>query len=253
MIENMLWNALLALGLFVLHFVLYPFATDPYSLSAFGNFAQGVALVFAAIHFGRITYFASREDLPFYIQIALGFWIWVMAHALLAYSELLLSQPATGTVADAIWLVGYGLILRALYLMLLRQRGKRTLKDFVGVLVISATVLAVLWVPVTDKESSVLVKTEQVVFPVLDFLIAFVAFLLAREPRFKMWRIAGFGSLVIGITDLVFPYFETMRTPVYRYLDIPLFVGYSLWWLFAAFLLESERRRRSENHMAENV
>lgn len=233
---GLVWNGVIAFSILLLHLILYPTATNPYSLSVFGDIAQGIALLMAAIHFSRAAINADRKDASFQVPIALGFWVWVMGHTMLSYSELLLGKPATGTVADAIWLVGYVLIGRSLYLMLKQALSKSeavrwhtALPVLIGILVCT-----ILWHRLSTSGQTMLVKVEQVLFPFLDLWIAGLAFLLARKSGIKQWNLAGAGSLIIGVADLIFPYFETMSSPVYRYLDIPLFVGYSLWWLAAS-------------------
>ena len=100
MIKQMIWNVVIAVGILLLHLVFYPLAKDPHSLTAFGDLAQGIALLFAAIYFTRAAMQAEDKDLRSKILIALGFWIWLMGHALISYSELLLERAATGTVAE---------------------------------------------------------------------------------------------------------------------------------------------------------
>ena len=159
-----------------------------------------------------------------------------MGHALLSYSELLLNKPATGTVTDAIWLSGYILIARSLLLMISDDLSRSAaVRLQTGLLVLSAgIVFAVLWTPLHDSERDFLTKAIQVIFPFLDFWIAAMAFVLAKRTGLKGWLLGAFGSLIIGLADLVFPFFHESISSIYRFLDIPLFVGYSLWWLTGA-------------------
>jgi uncharacterized membrane protein len=232
----MVWNVVIAASVLLLHLIIYPIVKDPISLTAFGDLAQGLALLVAAIYFTRAAMHAEDHELRFKIFIALGFWIWFMGHALLSYSELLLERAATGTVTDAIWLIGYFFILRSIYLALNQMRStsaSSTRLEILSPLVIGLLVCAILLERLNNQEQSPLVRFEQVLFPFLDLWISTLAFLLAYKTGKKSWLLSGFGSLIIGIADLIFPFFEEISSPVYRYLDIPLFAGYSLWWLQA--------------------
>jgi hypothetical protein len=235
-----MWNGILFLVLLFVQFVFYLTSHKPFSLSLLGNSFQGIALVLAAIQFTRVAKRARDTEIQFRNLLALSLWIWVMAHALLSYSEILLKMPATGTVADAIWLIGYLLFVRGLYLMLNQYLKTKTMLTFIAIVLpfVSAIVLIALWPVFMDPERSVLVKSIQIIFPLMDFCIASLAYLIARRSKDKRWFIGAAGSTIIGIADLIFPYFDILTAPIYRYMDIPLFIGYSMWWLLGARLAE---------------
>lgn len=234
----MRWNVAWFAVLMTFHIVAYLLIPKTSTLAMIGNPAQGLALLLAAIQFSRAIDTAEKGELGNRILIALGLWIWLMAHALLAYSELLLGKPASGTVTDIVWLFGYALITRSLYLMLNRTLTRQAAirRHLVLLVLIGFIVLAALHQPLSKPEPGAWLKIIQFIFPFLDLWIAAVALMLGSQTGTRNWMLAGFGSLIIGISDLIFPYFYTGDSPVYRYLDIPLFAGYSLWWLQGAFL-----------------
>src|SRR5262249_19821177 len=116
--------------------------------------------------------------------------------------------------------------------------GFRPASAWILPVLLAILVCAILVTPLVNPEQTVLIRVEQALFPFLDLWIAVLAFFLAFKTQNKFWILGGFGSLIIGIADLIFPSFEEISTPMYRYLDIPLFIGYSLWWLFSASLKE---------------
>ena len=231
----MRWNVVLFAILLALHAAIYPYG-ELRTLTWFGNLAQGIALLLAGLQFGRSAQTSDEREVRTFNFIALGFFVCLMGHGLLAYSELLLHQPATGTVTDAIWLVGYALIAQSLFFRTGRDLVKaRKVKLHLGLLtLVSMIVCVALWLPLIDPQRSALTKMLQVIFPFLDFWISAMAFVLYKRTGIRGWLLSGIGSLIIGIADLVFPYFYENISPVYRYLDIPLFIGYSMWWLGGA-------------------
>jgi len=231
----MSWHFILFAVIFLLHFPLYIYQSNVHALGWFGNLAQGLAILMGAIQFGRLS--LGKKVLPEQLLIFLGLVIWLMAHSLLAYSELLLGVPATGTVTDAIWLIGYILLLRALHILLKNTYGRAMSSHVTIVACVVPIVIAVLYPLLREPERTLLTKTIQVIFPVMDLWIAAVAFRVASQERMRLWWIAGFGSLIVGISDLIFPYHDTLAEPVFRYLDIPLFVGYSSWWILGTTLV----------------
>lgn len=110
----MFWNELFIFLFLLLHAWLYATAENPSSLAWFGGLAQGTALILASAYIGRAALLTRNKDTRYYLLLALGFSICFMAHLLLTYSELILHKPATGTVTDMIWLIGYALIARSL-------------------------------------------------------------------------------------------------------------------------------------------
>jgi len=232
----MKWSIAFLAVLLLLHIGLYVFIGEPSSLALAGNIFQGMALLFAAILFTRVARHSKKEEMVIKNLLALAFWVFLMSHAMLSYSELLLKQPATGTVTDAIWLIGYGLIIRALYLLLkisapIAEARKQLLAQ---TLIILLVVCSALWNIISDPDATVLIRIINPLFPILDFMIAGLAFQVARESHDSRWFIGASASTIIGIADLVYPYFDSLTSPVFRYLDVPLFVGYSLWALQAA-------------------
>jgi hypothetical protein len=227
------WNAIGFVLLLMLHIFLYTTA-DLSILTWFGNLAQAITILLTAVNFGRTASKMERKDVAAFNHLTLGFAIWLLGHLLLMYSELLLHKPATATVTDAIWLVGYAFIARALFL--LAKSFQIRIRDLFPAILISSGVIVftVLWRPLNDPDRTLLTKVIQVVFPYFDLFIAGFAAALAYRSRMKIWMLPAFGSLLIGITDLIFPFFYESISPVYRSLDIPLFVGYSMWWLGAS-------------------
>jgi hypothetical protein len=102
--------------------------------------------------------------------------------------------------------------------------------------IVVAIACSALWKVILDPDTTLFIRFLQVIFPILDLVVAAMALLVAKESGQFRWLIGAAASLIIGITDLVFPYFDHFNSPVYRYLDIPLFVGYSLWFLQAMAL-----------------
>jgi hypothetical protein len=240
-----MWNGILFIVLLIVQLISYLTSHKPSSLSLLGNSFQGIALVLAAIQFTRVARRAKESEIRFRNLLALGLWIWVMGHGLLSYSELLLKMPATGTVADAIWLIGYVLFSLGIYVMLSQLLKKKNMRKLTVILLpmITAIVLIALWPVFVDPERSVLVKFIQIIFPMMDFCIASMAYFVARRSGDKRWLLGAVGSTIIGLVDLIFPYFDILTLPIYRYMDIPLFIGYSMWWLLGAQLAEEAKDR----------
>ena len=238
MIRTMFWNELIILVLLLLHAYFYAIVENPSSLAWFGGLAQGTALIFTSVYIGRVALRARKKEARFYLLLALGFSICFMAHLLLTYSELILEQPATGTITDMIWLIGYALIARSLVGLLggVLSKTENIRSHVMMVAITGAIVFTALWIPIRDPDRTILVRSIRVIFPFLDLWIAFMALLFAVKTGRRVWLLAASGSLIIGITDLIFPYFHTMSSIVYRYLDVPLFIGYSLWWLLGVAL-----------------
>jgi len=235
----MRWRGGLVAILLLVHILLYLFLKSS-SLALVGNTFQGVILLMAAIQFTLAARIANKEAIVVRNLLALSFWIWFSSHALLAYSELLLLQPATGSVTDAIWLIGYFLLARALF-MLLSHRITLTIKRLIfQLLILFAIVCAALWRALAGRGMSVMILSIQIIFPLLDFLIALLAFQIASATCDSRWLLGAIGSFIIGVADLIFPYFDDLASPMYRYLDVPLFVGYAFWWLQGAALTKEE-------------
>jgi hypothetical protein len=237
----MKWSIVLASLLLLLHVTLYAFVNRSF-LPLIGNLFQEFALLCVAIVFTRYSSRSTKEETTIRNLLTLGFWIWVVSQALLSYSELLLKQAATGSVTDAIWLIGYLFIIRALYLLLQRhiQKPRARVQVLVQIFVVLVIVCASLWEIIFDPNVTVMIRFLQVIFPFLDLMIAGLAFQVARESRESKWMIGAIASLIIGITDLIYPYFDDLSSPMFRYLDIPLFVGYSVWYLQAIALVRTE-------------
>ena len=234
--SNYRFHVALFFFVLVLHALIYPLA-KVYHLTWFGNFAQALALLFAALQFGQAARRSERADTHALNFLAFAFWVCLAAHLMLGYSELLLHKPATGTATDAIWLTGYALIARSLILLATRNlKVPAAIRLHAALLLPAAAIVTiVLWKPLTDPERSLLFKFIQVIFPFLDFWIAFLAFALFKRSGSKGWLLGAGGSFLIGVADLIFPYFPETISTVYRFLDIPLYIGYSLWWLTGAY------------------
>jgi hypothetical protein len=237
----MIWNVILFFILFAAHIALYPRALNPNSLAGFGDLMQALALLFAALQFTRVARKATKEEIHFLNFITLGLWIWVMSQGLLTYSELLLEKSAIGTVTDWVWVTGYGVILHALMHRTNQYMGDAKSRVQGSILiVILIIVLLSLWQPIRDPDRSFAIKLMQITFPFLDLWLSFLAMLLAWKSGAKKWFLVGFGSFIIGVTDVILAYHYTMSSPVYRYTDIPIFVGYSMWWLLGASLVSEK-------------
>ena len=229
---NRLAQATFAL-LLLTHLILYSLMRDLTSLAVFGNAAQGIALVLAALQFTRAAVQTrEKNEIRPRALIAVGLWIFVFAHAMVAYSELLLKSPSAGTVADVLWLIGYIVITRSMVMKTNENLDKKSrIRRQAGLLTIIAAIVAVASIKPLTGNDSLPVKLLNIAFPFFDLWISGMAFLVARQTRESRWMLLAFGSFVTGIADLILAYFPAMSSPIYRTMDIPLFIGYSMWWL----------------------
>ena len=167
-------------------------ATDPFVSLLAGISVTAVLLCY------------QRDDKPYVIWLffTVGIWFWVFAETLYAYIEFSSGEvPPTGW-SDLFWFIGYGLLAVAIYLQY--QLVANTKIAFwkpiaisFGVILSTACVLFLLNIPLS-MESFV-----GYLYPVVDFAICIVAFILYRAFGGGKLSRPWIGLFVMGVADAI--------------------------------------------------
>ncbi|PWT87403.1 MAG: hypothetical protein C5B54_12400 [Acidobacteria bacterium] len=231
----MRWTLVLFCILLLLHLILYPLSENPASLAWFGNFSQMLALLFGVVTLVFLARRSDKTDFGGWLYLSLGVFVSLLAQTLLTYSELLLKTPSYGTITDFIWIIGFSLMIRGLYSFAIPLASKSELSfwHFIGFLLFLVT-LALLVPALKDPNRTLQVKLLDVLYTLLEVWTFQLTALIALKSNRKLpWLLASAALMVLIIGDTIVVYFTNLSHPVYRYLDVTYFVGYSAWWLLA--------------------
>ena len=232
----MQWSLILYAVLLICHFILYSTVSNPISLAWFGDATQWIGLFLGAMFIGRIAKNASREDFPKWMYVTFGVFVLLLGQTFLTYSELLLKRLAYGSISDVFWFLGFCSIWVGLI-----QLAKPYVsgKEFVRWMLIGAAlyavVLGILWADLMGTTRTTYLKFLDLTYSFMEigmFILALIITLHAK-PRLP-WKLATISLAIYLATDTLAVYYSDLNNPVYRYLDIPYFIGVCAWWLLGA-------------------
>ena len=232
----MRWTIALFPVFLLLYCFLYFRAPSPSSLASFGNISHWLALLFGVVCLIQVTKRTPAADFQKWLYLTLGVFIWLLAQGLSVYSELLLKKAAYGSVADFVWIIGFGFIIRSLFRFASESASKRKLLFWhIGGFIIFLLVIVALIPALKNPERDPRFKLLDVIYTFLEVWTVLLAVLIARNTGDKRpWLVAAIALTVLLISDTIVSYFMDISNPWFRYLDIPVFIGYSSWWLLGA-------------------
>jgi len=234
----MRWSLILFGILLVCHFITYPLVSNPNSLAFFGNAAQWIGLFFGVISIGRIARSAPTNEFPMWMYLTFGIFVLLLGQTFLTYSELLLKRLAYGSISDVFWFLGFCSIWFGL-IQLSKQNTSRN--EFIHWFLIGAATfvfaLTFLWSDITGTTRTTYLKVLDVVYAFLELGIVILASIMTLHAKQRLpWILATISLAIYLATDTFAVYYSDLNNPVYRYLDIPYFIGVCAWWLLGATL-----------------
>ena len=235
------WSLSLFAILLVCHFIFYPLASNPASLALFGNATQWIGLFFGMIWMAKIARTAPKKDFSKWMYLTIGVAILLLGQTFLSYSELLLKKSAYGSISDAFWIIGFCLLLVGLFQL---ARSAASPKEFVQGhifgLVLFALVFSILWHDIHNPVRPTYLKILDVFYSILEVWMVVLALILRQFTQQKLaWTLATISLTVYLMTDTFVVFYSDLHTPIYRYLDIPYFIGICAWWLLGSTLKSS--------------
>ena len=241
----MQWSMILFGTILLCHLIFYPLSPNPNSLAWFGNLAQWIGLLFGIIFIAKIARAASKQNFPKWLNLAFGVFILLLGQSLSTYSELLLKRSAYGSISDVFWILGFCIILIGLFQ--LAKNAARSQKEFIRWQIIGfalfLSVLAVLWSDLTSVARPTHLKVLDAFYALLEVWMAVLAFIMVLNTEQKLaWGLATISLTIYLMTDTFVVYYSDFQSAIYRYLDIPYFIGVCAWWLLGAKLETQDRQ-----------
>jgi hypothetical protein len=222
---------------------IYGFLSNSSYSFFFGNVAQILGLVFAFFSYTSLlpTYPRNHPIRRAWGQLGLGAFIWLIGQLLEIYCEMILKLIAYGTVADALWVVGYFPLIYGLHTLVverLKELNQNFWKTFQWVLIFSFVVYIVMFFllilpqlgdPAQDWAETFL----DFFYPTFDFLMMVQCVLLMRvtreDPgsfRFALISAIAFADTLVG--DAILSLVKDFNSLVYLSVDIYYFSCYFL-------------------------
>ncbi len=208
----------------------------------FGNLAQIIGLVFAMSGYGNRISDASKSHATrrAWIQLTFGAFIWLLAQCLEIYCELVLNLIAYGTVADAIWVVGYVPIILGLH-TLIKCRAKENgfpwrsrIKILIpGVLAYAILFLLLIWPQIRVFDQPAAEAILDFTYPTLDFVLVAQSVVLASlsgsgRTYFRFAVLSGIAFTMTLIGDGVLSLVKDFNSILYLSVDVYYFSCYFL-------------------------
>lgn len=214
----------------------------------FGNLAQFAGLAFAFRSYMNLSSTFSRSD-PLRGAanlLALGMLIWILGQALEMYCELVLNLIAYGTIADAIWVVGYFPMIAGFHTIWKVQRNAQypgQWKSLRPLILISAASYAILfwfliWPQLLEKDQRVSESILDFLYPTLDFILVvqcgFIAWISRRDSNFFAFAVVSAIAMIVTlIGDGVISLVKDFHSMAYLTVDIYYYASYFLMALAA--------------------
>src|SRR5262249_21785457 len=151
---------------------------------------------------------------------------------LLSYSELVLKTPAYGSISDAFWIIGFAAIILGLFQMVRPVATTKAMlvAHLVACLILAAVVLYS-WELLSNPNRGHLIKVLDITYSLLEIWMFVLVSLIAFNSSFKKpWILAAVCLAALVVVDSIIVYFQDIQSPVYRYLDLLYFTGFSAWW-----------------------
>ena len=190
----------------------------------------------------------ARQDAIWY-RLSIGFFIWGLAICL-RLCEMALNQPGYGTLADTFWIVGYFPLIYGSYLWF--RSAKPAGKSLRIVLLVfglagAAAIFLLLRPLLVDPDRSLLLKALDLIYAVLDLLMAGFVAVPAFPEEGRGSRTLMFAVVLLLVCDLLFSYFGINPSSwLYRYLDVPYTFAYFLLALAGKQQAQIMERRRPQ-------
>jgi len=221
----------------------------------FGNLAQLAGLAFAFRSYMNLSSTFSRSD-PLRNAanlLTLGMFIWILGQALEMYCELILNLIAYGTIADAIWVVGYFPMIAGLHtIWKVQWKAQYTgqWKSLRPLILISAAGYAILfwfliWPQLLEKDQRASESILDFLYPTLDFILmvqcALIAWISKRDSNFFAFAVVTAIAMILTlIGDGVISLVKDFHSLAYLTVDIYYYSCYFL-IAFAADLATTRR------------
>lgn len=211
----------------------------------FGNLAQILSLLLAAINLWRVTraFGQSEEPKRAWMGMQICMWIWVAAQIVELHDEFQ-HNVQYGGFADVLWMTGYFPLLFGVFLLIRNYRstglplGSRSsyVLQCLALLVLYGLLFRLsIWDQVIDPQRGVFMKTIDIGYPTMDFLLLTAGSVLLRISWMlrggllsRVWLLLCIGFLLLGVGDFALSNLESLNSPAYRMLDGVYFSSYFL-------------------------
>jgi hypothetical protein len=239
----MKWTIPLLLLILVCSIPIYGFSGNSSHAFLFGNMAQIVGLICAFFSYTPLvpTYPRNHPVRRAWSQLGLGVFIWLIGQFLEIYCEMILKLIAYGTVADALWVVGYFPIIYGLHTMLierLKEEHLPFLKTFRSILIpglVGYLLILVFFIlpQLGDKTQSWAKAFLDFFYPTFDIVMMIQCILLMRISRdsrgifrFALISTIAFADTLVG--DSIISIVKDFDSPIYLSVDVYYFTCYFL-------------------------
>jgi hypothetical protein len=232
----MTWIHVVYIVLLASSFLIYPLAA-PGEVSVFGEIAEVLALLIAAISLTFAQYSHASHDAPHksWTWLAAGMWIIFFAELLFAHNSLISHSTADSSLADLFYVIAYVPLLVGLVLLVkgfrstglpMGSRRSHVLHALI-LLALYGTIFATLLWNLVTRPDPLVTRLLNVGYPTLDFLLVSVSSLLIRVSwtlrggsLARSWFLLCAGFLLMGIADILYAYSPK------PYLDVLFFSSY---------------------------
>ncbi len=218
-LRNTLWPVLLGAGLVVIAYIyLYQWQPlpAPWNDTLLAGFttlvaiADAVAVTLIWRHFDR----QGSGPRAVWQNLAVAFWLWALAEAIInVYYALGLEQPPV-TVADAFWLAGYVFLGAALVhqyaLVFHHTRGRQlgTVAAVVAAALVSAVVITLILQQVVPNAMTWFETLVNVLYPIGDLTVGIAALVLVFAFGGGAWGRPWLALFIFAIADTLYVWLE---------------------------------------------
>lgn len=162
------------------------------------------------------TFEQSEPQRRVWLVFGSGLVLWTIAEFIWAYYEIILKQqPPYPSIADLPWAIAYaplflGLLFQYRALGVQVEPRRRNIALLIYALALIAILVLVLWPILSTPGESLIVQFLNVLYPVGDLIIAFIAtqslLVLAGGLLGRPWRYIALGMLMFTLADLAYIY-----------------------------------------------
>ncbi len=208
----------------------------------FGNLAEVVALLFASYNYlNLLSYYDRNHPLrSVWPPLALGAFTWLLGQCLEIYCEMVLRLIAYGTVADALWVLGYLPLIYGFHRILVYRMEKKNLewRSFRGIFGLGAILYAAMFMTLIlpqlgDSAQPFSQTILDFCYPTLDFVLILQCVLLLKISKrgdefhqFSLLSMFAFCLTLVG--DGILSLISDFQSFVYLSVDAYYFACYFL-------------------------
>lgn len=175
-------------------------------------FAAGSGALLATLIWRRFA--PTDRPRPVWGNLALGLWMWTVAEAVWVTYVLIYGEAPGVSVADVLWLGGYGFFAAALvhqYLLLFRP-GSRQMWVIVPVVTVGVLLITLLFTGLAmqsaDSDKTWPEMYVAIFYPFGDLAVAAAALYLVRTFGRGLWGRPWLALLVFTISDALYAWLE---------------------------------------------